>query len=244
MGFLGHEFIQQVREFSDQMVEYTSKHLELVNGLPKALDLRTSEEVLAYVGEHRITSIRLWFTDVLGFLKTFEITPAELAGAFEEGMGFDGSSIHGYQRIQESDMVALPLARTAQFIPFQIGPSRCIRMYAEITDHFLIFNPQYSGPNTVRLFDLGEEEYFKNVPYTKGEELYKTVFEKMDEIHPQHGRPYRDIHNVWQWGIVDDDLRRVMKEVGFDQVHFEDCGRFPGLEKMVNRAFVFKKSDT
>ncbi len=132
MGFLGHEFIQQVREFSDQMVEYTSKHLELVNGLPKALDLRTPEEVLAYVGEHRITSIRLWFTDVLGFLKSFEITPAELPGAFEEGMGFDGSSIHGYRRIQESDMVALPLARTAQFIPFQIGPSRCIRMYAEV----------------------------------------------------------------------------------------------------------------
>ncbi len=132
MGFNGHEFIHQVREFSDRMVDYAARHLEVRNGLPRALQLRTPAEVLAWVREHDVTSIRLWFTDILGFLKTFEITPAELEGAFEEGMGFDGSSIHGYQRIQESDMVAFPLAETAQFVPFQIGPSRCIRMYAEV----------------------------------------------------------------------------------------------------------------
>ena len=132
MGFMGHEFIRQVREFSDHMVKYTSEHLDVVNGFPQGLKLKTSDEVLAYVREHDIASIRLWFTDILGFLKTFEITPAELEGAFDEGMGFDGSSIHGYQRIQESDMVAVPLPETAQFIPFQIGPSRCLRMYAEV----------------------------------------------------------------------------------------------------------------
>jgi len=131
MGFKGHKFIHQVREFSDQMVEYTSRHLE-VDGFPTPLRLSTAEDVLAFVREHQITSIRLWFTDILGNLKTFEITPAELSGAFEEGMGFDGSSIHGYQRIQESDMVAIPLPSTAQFIPFQIGPSRCLRMFAEV----------------------------------------------------------------------------------------------------------------
>ncbi|NKB89932.1 MAG: glutamine synthetase [Acidobacteria bacterium] len=113
------------------MVEYTSRHLD-VDGFPKPLKLTTADDVLAFVREHQITSIRLWFTDILGNLKTFEVTPAELPGAFEEGMGFDGSSIHGYQRIQESDMVAIPLAETAQFIPFQIGPSRCLRMFAEV----------------------------------------------------------------------------------------------------------------
>ena len=131
MGFMGHEFIRQVREFSDQMVEYTSQHLE-VDGFPTPLRLSTADEVLTFVREHQITSIRLWFTDILGNLKTFGITPAELAGAFEEGMGFDGSSCHGYQRIQESDMVAIPLPETAQFIPFQIGSSRCLRMFAEV----------------------------------------------------------------------------------------------------------------
>lgn len=132
MGFKGHEFIQQVRGFSDHMARYTSEHLDMVDGFPRGLQLETQSDVMAFVREHDITSIRLWFTDILGFLKTFEITPAELEGAFEEGMGFDGSSIQGYQRIQESDMVAVPLPETAQFIPFQIGPSRCMRMYAEV----------------------------------------------------------------------------------------------------------------
>ncbi len=132
MGLVGHDFIHQVREFSDHMAAYTARHMEVAHGLPRGLSLASADEVLAYVQEHSITSIRLWFTDILGFLKTFEITPAELPGAFEEGMGFDGSSIHGYQRIQESDMVAVPLPATAQFVPFQIGPSRCLRMYAEV----------------------------------------------------------------------------------------------------------------
>jgi glutamine synthetase len=131
MAFMGHEFIRQVREFSDHMVEYTSRHLD-VDGFPKPLSCSSADDVLAFVREHKVTSIRLWFTDILGDLKTFEITPAELPGAFEDGMGFDGSSIHGYRRIQESDMVAIPLPETAQFIPFQIGPSRCIRMFAEV----------------------------------------------------------------------------------------------------------------
>ena len=132
MEFLGPAFLQQLQEFSERMVRYTGEHLEIVDGVPRGLDLRTSDEVLAFVREHEITSIRLWFSDILGFLKTFEITPAELPGAFEEGMGFDGSSIQGYQRIQESDMVAFPVAETAQFIPFSVGPSRCLRMFAEV----------------------------------------------------------------------------------------------------------------
>ena len=50
--------------------------------------------------------VRLWFTDVLGFFKSFAIPPAELETALEEGMTFDGSAIEGYSRIQESDMLA------------------------------------------------------------------------------------------------------------------------------------------
>ena len=62
--------------------------------------------VLRTVEERGVRFVRLWFTDVLGFLKSFEITPAELEGALEEGMTFDGSAIEGYSRIQESDMLA------------------------------------------------------------------------------------------------------------------------------------------
>ena len=129
---MGHDFIHTVRAFSAEMVRYTSEHLETAHGFPRGLQLTTASEVLEFIREHEITSVRLWFTDILGFLKTFQITPTELEGAFEEGMGFDGSSVHGYQRIQESDMIAVPIPETAQFIPFSVGPSRCLRMYAEI----------------------------------------------------------------------------------------------------------------
>src|ERR687892_1012829 len=73
--------------------------------------------VLRTVEERDIRFIRLWFTDVLGFLKSFAITPAELEAAFEDGMGFDGSAIEGFARVQESDMLAKPDAATFQIMP-------------------------------------------------------------------------------------------------------------------------------
>ncbi|MGH2830971.1 MAG: glutamine synthetase family protein [Actinomycetota bacterium] len=73
--------------------------------------------VLRSVEERDIRFIRLWFTDVLGFLKSFAITPAELEAAFEGGMGFDGSAIEGFARVQESDMLARPDPTTFQVLP-------------------------------------------------------------------------------------------------------------------------------
>ncbi|HYJ61504.1 MAG TPA: type I glutamate--ammonia ligase [Actinomycetota bacterium] len=74
--------------------------------------------VLRTTEERGIRFIRLWFTDVLGFLKSFTITSQELEGALSEGMGFDGSSIDGFSRIQESDMIAVPDPSTFQLIPW------------------------------------------------------------------------------------------------------------------------------
>lgn len=125
----------------------------------------------------------------------------------------------------------------------QVSPDwdEVIRIYAEHTDHFLVFNQQYTGPKTVRLFDLGEDEYFRNVPHERTEEPYATVFEKMYEIHPQHGRIYRDIHNVWQWGIADEDLRAVMEKAGFREIYYRNHGGWPDLERIENRSFIFKR---
>jgi len=77
-----------------------------------------AQYVLRTIEERGIRFVRLWFTDVLGFLKAFTITSQELEGAFTEGMGFDGSSIEGFARIQESDMVAMPDPSTFQIIPW------------------------------------------------------------------------------------------------------------------------------
>ena len=78
---------------------------------------RQNEYVLRTVEERGVRFVRLWFTDVLGFLKSVEITPAELEVALEEGMTFDGSTIEGYSRIQESDMLARPDPNTFELLP-------------------------------------------------------------------------------------------------------------------------------
>src|SRR6059036_3532408 len=88
--------------------------------------------VLRTVEKRDIRFIRLWFTDVLGFLKSFAITPAELEDAFEQGMGFDGSAIEGYARIQEADMVAKADPSTFQVLPGQSDEGGVARMFCDV----------------------------------------------------------------------------------------------------------------
>ncbi len=78
---------------------------------------RQQDYVLRTVEERGIRLVWLWFTDVLGFLKSFAVTAEELEQAFDEGIGFDGSAIEGFARVQESDMLARPDAGTFQIVP-------------------------------------------------------------------------------------------------------------------------------
>ncbi len=79
----------------------------------------SKEYVLKMAKEHDVKFIKLWFNDILGMLKSFAITVEELEGALEQGMGFDGSSIEGFARIDESDMVAMPDPDTWQLLPWR-----------------------------------------------------------------------------------------------------------------------------
>ena len=79
---------------------------------------RQQDYVLRSVEERGVRLIRLWFTDVLGQLKSFAISPAELENALEEGMTFDGSSIDGFSRVQESDVLARPDANSFELLPW------------------------------------------------------------------------------------------------------------------------------
>src|SRR5664280_173344 len=90
------------------------------------------EYVLKTVEERDVHFVRFWFTDVLGVLKSFAITDTELEGAFEEGMGFDGSSIDGFNRIEESDMVAFPNPETFQLLPWRPTEQGVGRMFCDI----------------------------------------------------------------------------------------------------------------
>lgn len=94
---------------------------------------KDKEYVLKQVKEKNVRFIRLWFTDVLGMLKSFAISPAELEGAFEEGMGFDGSSIEGFARIEESDMVAKPDPNSFAILPWRASAGMNVaRMFCDI----------------------------------------------------------------------------------------------------------------
>ncbi len=89
--------------------------------------------VLKTVRDQEIKFIRFWFTDVLGFLKSFAITPAELETAFTDGMGFDGSSIDGFSRIEESDMIAKPDPSTFAILPWRPSSEGVARMFCDVT---------------------------------------------------------------------------------------------------------------
>ena len=91
------------------------------------------EFVLRTIEERNIRFVRLWFTDVLGFLKSVAIAPAELENAFDEGIGFDGSAIEGFARVTESDMLAKPDPTTFSILPWRTESPGAARMFCDIT---------------------------------------------------------------------------------------------------------------
>ena len=115
---------------------------------------RQQEYVLRTVEERDIGFIRLWFTDVLGMLKSVAVTESELEGAFAEGIGFDGSAIDGFARIQEADMLARPDASTFQVLPWKEGKPGVARMFCDI--HTPEGEPFAADPRTVLRRNLGK----------------------------------------------------------------------------------------
>ncbi len=95
---------------------------------------RQQDYVLRTVEERGIRFIQLWFTDVLGIPKCFNITPAELENALEEGMTFDGSAINGFSRVQESDVLAHPDPKTFQLLPYETDKTPVARVVCDITN--------------------------------------------------------------------------------------------------------------
>ena len=93
---------------------------------------RQQEFVLRTIEERDIRFVRLWFTDVLGTLKSVAIAPAELEGAFSEGIGFDGSAIEGFARVFEADMLAKPDPSTFQVLPWRGEHPSTARMFCDL----------------------------------------------------------------------------------------------------------------
>src|ERR1044071_1450755 len=107
-------------------------------GMIESKDRATSDrgarkDALKQMEKDGVEYVLFWFTDIEGHLKSFAITPSELEGALDDGMGFDGSSITGFNAIEESDMVAIPDPETFQLMPQHDGDrSKVGRMLSDI----------------------------------------------------------------------------------------------------------------
>jgi glutamine synthetase len=141
----------------------------------KAVD-RQEEFVLRTLDERDIRFVRLWFTDVLGYLKSVAVAPAELEGAFAEGIGFDGSAIEGFARVYEADMIAKPDPATFQLLPWQGESLGTGRMFCDIL--MPDGSPSYADPRWVLKRALGRASDLGFTFYTHPEIEFFLLKEK------------------------------------------------------------------
>ncbi len=152
--------------------------------------MQTKDDVLQAVEEMDVKFIRLWFTDILGTMKSFAITKEELEGALDEGMGFDGSSIEGYRDIEESDMVAMPDPTTFKILPWRPKERATARMFVDI------LNPDGSPFEGDPRYILKQNlERARNMGYTLyvGPELEYFYFDSCDSTQTIDKGGYFDL---------------------------------------------------
>ena len=171
------------------------------------------EHVIKKTREQNVRFIRLWFTDILGFLKSFAITTDHLEEALNDGMGFDGSSIQGFARIDESDMIAVPDPNTFQLVPWRPKEQGVARMFCDIQwpgGQPFEGDPRYVlKKNLKRAADLGYTFYV-------GPELEYFYFNNVEEMKFLDQGGYFDLAPP----EVATDLRRktilILQEMGID----------------------------
>ncbi|MBI2305051.1 MAG: glutamine synthetase [Chloroflexi bacterium] len=170
------------------------------------------EFVLKRAKDQDVKFIRLWFTDILGSLKSFAITVEELEEALEEGMSFDGASIEGFARSDESDMVAFPDSTTFQLLPWRPHDRNAVaRMFCDIlrtNGEPFEGDPRYVlKRNLKRVADMG-------LTYYVGLEVEHFYFQSADGTHPLDQGGYFDLTPL----DVASDLRRetvlALEEMG------------------------------
>ena len=157
--------------------------MPLAAGLGSGDQPRTAEDVKAMVAERGIRFIRLWFTDVLGQLKSFSINADDLDDAFEGGMGFDGSSITGFNAIEESDMIAMPDPQSWAVLPWR-PESEVGRMFCDIKTPNR--EPYEGDPRHVLRRALRRAEQMGFDAFNVGPELEFFYFKN---ARPPDGRP-------------------------------------------------------
>jgi len=167
--------------------------------------------VLRLAKEHDVRFIRLWFTDILGFLKSFAITIDELEKALEEGMGFDGSSIEGFARIDESDMLAFPDPNTFCILPWRPKENAVARMFCDVT--YPAGRPFDGDPRQVLKRHLAEASK-RGFTFYVGPELEFFVFKNAEAPIPIDAGGYFDLTPLDAASDLRRDIILSMEEMG------------------------------
>ena len=193
---------------------------------------KQQEFVLRTIEERNIRFIRLWFTDVLGYLKSVAIAPAELANAFDEGIGFDGSAIEGFARVTESDMLAKPDPATFSILPWRTESPGAARMFCDIT--MPDGSPSHADPRNVLRRTLNKAAQMGYTCYTHPEIeffLFKSAPVKGEQPIPVDQGGYFD-HTP---AVVGHDFRRqaiTMLEAMGISVEFSHHEGAPGQQEI------------
>ncbi len=201
-------------------------------------DPEARREALKRLQEENVDFLLLWFTDIEGHLKSFAVTPSEVEEALNDGMGFDGSSITGFNAIEESDMVAIPDPATFQLMPAREGEMKMARMICDIVTPD--GKPYEGDPRYVLrralermralgfdTFNVGPElEYFLFENDKGTETLDEGGYFAMTTLDAASGLRQETVHALESMGIP---IEYVHHEVGPSQ-HEIDMRFAPALE--------------
>jgi glutamine synthetase len=154
---------------------------------------KTKDEVLALIDENKVKYIRLWFTDILGQLKGMSITRGEIEHVLEDGQGFDGSSVEGFVRIHESDLVAMPDPYTFRILPWTVNDEKVALLICDV------LNPDgspFAGDPRYALKRILAKAAQKGWKFYCGPEIEYFYFTKKDDPSPIDEGGYFDYSTV------------------------------------------------
>jgi len=162
---------------------------------------RLRQEVIDRADRHQVQVVALWFTDILGQLKSFVVPRHQLEEALEEGLGFDGSSVEGFARIFESDLLAVPDPRTFAILPFQVDGQVACRFICDI--HHPDGRPYQGDPRWVLKKNLAKIEAKGMTMYTGPELEYFYVKSPTDPTL---------LDQAGYFDMIDDDLGTELRQ--------------------------------
>jgi len=176
--------------------------------------LPTKDEIIEQVIENDVEFIRLWFTDINGILKSFAITEDELETALKQGMGFDGSSITGFQDIEESDMIAMPDTNTFAILPWRPQEKAVARMICDVQQPG--GQPYEGDPRYVLRRALEKMEKMGFNHFYVGPELEYFYFKSSEKPEPIDAGGYFDLTPLDMASNLRRDTVIALKKLGIN----------------------------